>query len=94
MDNQIKNFESVLRRILLPMFPQISDVEIKQSHDIYGVPLSSVMIVVVYFSQNKLTNDDIDRIKVETKSFYSLIGFDERFYISPSIHFKNSHHKD
>lgn len=92
MDSLSKNFEIVLRKVLLPMFPQVSDVEVEPSQNIYGVPLSSVMIMVVYTLQDKFTNADVDRIKIETKSFFSLMGFDERYYIGPSIHFKNTQH--
>lgn len=73
MDNLLSAYEQVLRKLVLPMFPEISDVSVEReravTHDVR----------VTYYIIDRLDYSDSLKVEKETNSLFNMMGFNEVF---------------
>ena len=69
MDNIESKFERVLRMLVLPMFPIISDVSVERR------PVTHDMIVTYYVDRLDIEKDSVIRLK--THSIFKMMGFEK-----------------
>ena len=69
--DSLHNFENVLRKLVVPMFPEIVDVSVEHerglTHD----------VKVTYYLVHRMFYYDTSKVENETKSIFLLMGFEK-----------------
>ena len=70
MDNLV-GFENVLRKLVIPMFPEIVDVSVEferaVTHDVR----------ITYYVVDKMFYSDASKVENETKSLFNMMAFEK-----------------
>ena len=70
MDNLKGAFERVLRKLVLPMFPRISDVSVEEravTHD----------LIITYYIYDILDDSESLKVSKETNALFDMMGFEK-----------------
>jgi hypothetical protein len=71
MDNVLSAYENVLKKLVLPMFPKISNVDVEYeravTHD----------IKITYYINDILDYSESLKVEKETKALFDMMGFEK-----------------